>query len=831
MSAARALCVVAAAWWMAALPLPLSGSAVAQARTPGHDTGSRRQRPDKTAPDAGVQPLLSPAAPGASDGEEAAAAGRPREDPLVSNGLGSPACGSPLGGDLAPVNRRDCETSGFTATGAPTGNFGLDVHIDTGLVPLNGASLLSTVQNLFVAPLWYGLVWLVHALVAMLEWSFALNLVEGATSRSLQAFLAAEGRVLTTPFLTLALSIAAVLVAYHGLVRRRVGQTLGETLAMIAMMAGGTWLMVDPAGTVGALTDWSGEAGLGTLAVAARGTPASPGRALAQSMSAVFAATVEAPWCYLEFGNVGWCRDRSRQERSLRLAGLRLAGREDRESRCAGRGSPCDGEDARTAASARLLREAQTNGEEFLAFPPNGPERNSINDSSSLLRAICRSSDPTGCVGPAASEAEFRTNAGTWPRVAGLLLIVIGLLGMLLLLGYIAMRLLLAAILSVFYLLLTPGVVLIPVLGEAGRGAFRAWATRLFGAVVAKLVFAFLLGAVLGVMAALDELEGLGWWVDWMLLTAFWWGAFLKRHEILATARGTGLPGTSSSSGTFERARRRHERRVERRDAKERRNNEREEREQRQEERKKLAGEGQHKLVPAAQAAHAAFPVDEQAYRLASTAPFGAGAKRSALARVAASGAQLERIRRARPGAVGRRAVGLALREDRVGRSLSLQHEELRRSEEAAAARRGRGPAQADVARNAAFLDRQAVLPSLRERRTGQHGRDYAALSGLVGQTPLGYAALDPQSRRKARADIDRELSARRTERGLYPRGSAERPGAVGAAPRSRSRAPGAGGAQGTDEFQAPERQEAAVMRDARAVAEGRKRKLGIGNP
>ena len=140
----------------------------------------------------------------------------------------------------------------------------------------------------------------------------------------------------------------------------------------------------------------------------------------------------------------------------------------------------------RLLSSARLLREARSNGDEFLALPPNGPDRNSINDSGSLLRALCRSSDATACTGPSAAEAEFRTNSGTWPRVGGLLLIVIGLLGMLLLLGYIGLRLLLAAILSVFYLLLTPGVVLLPALGESGRALFRGWAGRLLAAVVGE---------------------------------------------------------------------------------------------------------------------------------------------------------------------------------------------------------------------------------------------------------------------------------------------------------------------------------------------------------
>ena len=99
-----------------------------------------------------------------------------------------------------------------------------------------------------------------------------------------------------------------------------------------------------------------------------------------------------------------------------------------------------------------------------------------------------------------AAEAEFRTHSGPWARVGGLLLIVVGVLGMVLLLGSFGLRLLMAAMLSLFYLLLTPGIVLAPAIGERGRAVFGAWAARLFGAVISKLVFAFLLGVVLAVM-------------------------------------------------------------------------------------------------------------------------------------------------------------------------------------------------------------------------------------------------------------------------------------------------------------------------------------------
>ena len=311
------------------------------------------------------------------------------------------------------------------------------------------------------------------------------------------------------------------------------------------MFVGGTWVIVDPAGTVGALGRWANQASLGTLAVAARGTPSGPARVLGEGMGAVFAAAIEAPWCYLEFGNVDWCRDPARLDPRLRAAGLKIAAEEIAPIGChPSLRSPVPCVTAGSAPalglehSAQLLREAHTNGAIFLALPANGPARNSINQSGSLLRVLCQSSEATECRGPTAAEAEFRTGAETMSRLGGLMLIALGMLGMLLLLGFVALRLLAAAVLSLLYLLLAPALVLAPALGEGGRRLFRRWAGQLLGAVVAKLVFSFLLGVVLAVLGILADLDDLGWWTQWLLMSAFWWSAFLRRHQALGFAQG-----------------------------------------------------------------------------------------------------------------------------------------------------------------------------------------------------------------------------------------------------------------------------------------------------
>jgi hypothetical protein len=496
------------------------------------------------APRAPVAPPLTSATPGAGGGEPGAAPAV-APDPLAGNGLNSPGCAGTALAQLTAAGRSHCATSGFVAAGAPTGDFGIDVHIDTGFLGFSEGTLLSAIQDMLLAPVWMALVWLVRALVVLLEWCFAVDPLTSASSGGIAAGLRGTEAAFTEAWLPLAFAVASVLAAYHGLVRRRVAQTAGDAALMAAMMSAGLWVILDPAGTIGALGQWADQASMGALATAMQGSPSRPERALSASLQSAFAAAIEAPWCYLEFGDVEWCRRPARLDPRLRSAGLTLAAQEDRLVGCTFSPTPllpCA--PAHSAAadamgrSARLLREARSNGAIFLALPANGPARNSIDDEGSLLAAICGGPSATACRGPSAGPAEFRTNGGTWPRLAGLVLIATGVAGMLLLLGFLAVRLLTAAIFSLLYLLLAPAVVLAPAFGEPGRALFRRWLVQLMGTVVAKLVYSFVLGALLAVFAVLASLPAIGWWTQWLLTSTFWWAAFTRRHTALARGGG-----------------------------------------------------------------------------------------------------------------------------------------------------------------------------------------------------------------------------------------------------------------------------------------------------
>jgi hypothetical protein len=767
--------------------------------------------------------------------------------------------------DLSSAGRRNCQTSGFVAAAAPTGNYGIDVHIDTALFGISSGDLLSTVQDILITPLWMGLVWSVHALLVMLEWCFTVDLLDSNTGSGVGSALRQTQVSVTQPWLPLVLAVASVLALYDGVVRRRVSETVGRALLMVAMMAAALWLIADPTGTVGSLGTWANQASLGTLAVAASGTPSRAGGALARSMDAVFATAIEAPWCYLEFGDVAWCRDPARLDPGLRAAALKIASSEMSLIGCGGASAPtgeCSSSGSAQAKSlehsAELLREARSNGAVFLALPANGPARNAINESDSLLRTLCRSSEATNCRGPTAAQAEFRTNRGTWPRLGGLLLIAGGVLGMLLLFGFIALRLLAAAIFSLLYLLLTPAMVLAPALGERGRDVFRRWATHLLGAVVSKLLFAFLLGVVLAVLSILAGLQALGWWTQWLLMSAFWWGAYMRRHQALAAVGGSPGHDRRAPSGplrrrvrealetprTVIRAGRWTKAKLAGQDSSEQR-------------REHLAHLGRTRSKEGA---------DDQVTRTLERDHHEARTRLQAAPetreRLGARRSQLERVRHARSAALAagdvRRAAELQHRGRRVEGEIKREQRHLRAAHLLVS--EGGEPVGAPSAtpmgkqrrERELFLDSQASLPGaseaiVRSASTGKarQRRDYAGLAGLAGYTREGYERLAPGRRRAVRLEIDRELAQRRElqQQAMSPPGSGPAPKLGRQAGRRSNEAlesslsrgmrdagyrmPASRATAGGPPPETPP--ESSVMRDAREVAARRKRQLGTG--
>jgi hypothetical protein len=703
-----------------------------------------------------------------SGGEQGPSASAPPsgEDALVANGLGSPLCGSR--GELPASALQDCETAGFVAAADPTGDYAFDVNIDSGISAL-GNNISIAFQNVSDSG-WMTFVSVTHGLIVMFEWCYSLDLLSGPLMGEITRALHSSRLMFTEPWLAFVLSIASVLAVYHGLIRRRVAETLGQVLAMLAMMVGGLWVIADPAGTVGMLERWANQAGLGTLATVASGTPSHPERTLAGDMQMLFSGVVSGPWCFLEFGNVDWCRSPDLLDHRLKQAALAIARHEQSRSGCRSLcGAQAGARDRTLAASAALLREAQSNGELFLALPANESERNSVKTEGMLLNVLCGSDESAEkCSGPTAAQAEFRTTKGTYQRVAGLLLIWAGGLGMLLLFGFIALRLLIAALHTLFYLLLAPAAVLAPALGDGGRSAFRTWTLRLLEAVVAKLIYSFLLGAALMMTSALLDLAVLGWMAQWLLISAFWWTAFAKRHQMVGLIDGTTRNAAASPRRSL--ARRVKEaietprmmlapavwagRKVlapPKHDPERRRRRER------------AGQEAAHKRAEE-QVTRTLEHDHGDAHERVNAAP-------QIQTRLSARREQLQRVQRERRRALAAgdvpRAAKLGVRERRIEGQIAREQRALNQARKTVAAaetaaRAGGSPHTHEKReQRARFLDEQAALPAA--GRSGPDGRrrDYAAMASLAGHARENYEQLAPRAQREARLRIDRELALR----------------------------------------------------------------------
>ena len=466
-------------------------------------------------------------------------------DPLVSNGLGSPLCARAAGeGELSQASESNCRTSGFEAAPAPTGNYAFDVHINTGVTKVTndaGGDRPGPVPD-GVDGARGGRARRDRDARVVLHDRPARQPRDGRRGRGLRQTQAA----FTQPWLVLVLAVASVLALYHGLVRRRVAETVGQALLMLAMMAGGLWVITDPAGTVGALGQWANQAGLGTLgAVAGRHARAIRSDAGRQH---------------------GRCL-RGGDRSALVLHGVRQRGLVPR-SRAAGpaaaRGGAGDrgGEraqigcrvghgsawrlraarqragDARLSQSAVALREARTQRRAV----PRAAREPGRRATRSTTRARCSTCSAGAAKRPAgahggAGGVSHRARHG-W-RFMGLVFIWVGALGMLLLLGFIALHLLARRSPACSICCWRRRRCWRRRSATAGGRLFADGPRGCSGAVMSKLMYSFLLGVVLLIERILTaDLTALGWLTQWLLMSAMWWGAFCHRHQVLGFGSG-----------------------------------------------------------------------------------------------------------------------------------------------------------------------------------------------------------------------------------------------------------------------------------------------------
>jgi hypothetical protein len=499
-------CLVAACAYMLAAPAVAGG----QSDPDRGATATGGSSPSGAASDPGAArpPAQDPAAlPGAAPDE----GGTPKDtagDPFPGLGGESPSCKTATG--QARVN---CRESGSIAHRYPIGNYGFDIHIDTGFDAPSG-SFFSAIQNVLLF-CWLALLYLVKGVLLLLDWAFSLNLINDNMS-DLRRGLTQVDELFggNSTFFLAAIACLGLWGIWRGFVQRQTIQTIAGLAASVGLMIAALVIIHNPVDTVGhasALANGGARQVTATMADAGEDRGESDG--LSAGMEGVFAAIALRPWCALQFGSIDFCLRKPPQDADLY--------------------------DADAAEFKDDARSAPTVADLFLKFPANGGERGDLYEN---WKGDGKSTAP---------HMSMMKRGSTAARVALFAVIAVGVFGAIVLLAWLGFKLVGYAILALFLILLTPVMLIAAAFGENGRHAFAGWGKRLLVALIAQFLFAVLLGLVLFSAALLAGLNGIGWFGLWLIQTIFWWTAFFKRDEIvgwltLAGRAGGGRSGLSS---------------------------------------------------------------------------------------------------------------------------------------------------------------------------------------------------------------------------------------------------------------------------------------------
>jgi hypothetical protein len=469
-------------------------------------------------------------------------------DPLSGLGIRNPVCDQ-----LAQIRDRQtrlgCEASGTPEGDYPAANYGFDIFITTGLTHPVGDILyaFATVLN----GIWLGLLFVLKLVLALLGLAFGLNpFSEGQAMSQISAALGRLYERVTDPWLSTLVVCAGIWFAYKGLLRREAAAGVAGTLAAIAMLIVGLWVIHQPRETVGRLAGLADEAALGVISAPQSGSVARPAGTYAEAMSGTWSRLVEVPFAGLDFSDVSWALGPPPPE-AVQKADEKFCDDVGALAVLALYAHYGNGEAKEACAAFARKRYGKPKRviDLYLRSSPGSPARQALWD---YFNGDERYEDKVAAQG----------GDGVLTRLSMLALFALGLLGALMLLAWLAIRLFTQAAIAFALLLAAPFALFFPLLGDSGRRAFKTWGLTLLGATLAKVIYAAFLSVVLLGIAILGHLGGPGESATGFLLSAaFAWSVFLKRAELvgwlsIGEADGQARLGVAPSIAAFAIARR-----------------------------------------------------------------------------------------------------------------------------------------------------------------------------------------------------------------------------------------------------------------------------------
>jgi hypothetical protein len=512
--------------WTAAIIIAASPAPSAALGAGGHPGGARAQGDRSLAPqpeeEFSEEQLLEP--PSGSDetslARELGSSGS--IDPLSGLGIRNPVCDDPAQ-IRSSDTRTSCEITGTPETTYPTSDYGFDVFIPTGVTHPIGDFTAGFVTIL--NGIWLGLLFVLKLVLTLLGLAFGLNpFSDGPTMARISATVGQIYATVTEPWLSALVVCAGIALAWRGLISRDVAGSVAGTIAAVAMLILGLWVVHAPRESVGRLASLSNEVALGVIAAPQSGSLGDPTGSYAEAMSHVWSRLVEVPFAGLDFSDVNWalgpppeeavkksdeafCEDNGSLTLLAQLQNLGIGKEEENCGHFA---------EARYGKPRRVI-------DLYLRSSPGSAAR------AALWNYFDHEKADTYKANVAAQGGD-----GVITRLSMLGLFAIGLLGALLLLAWLAIRLLTQAAIAFVLLLALPFALFFPLLGDWGRRAFRRFGLALIGAVLAKVIYAAFLSVVLLGIVTLGSVEGSdGSATGFLLSAAFSWAVFLRRHDLI----------------------------------------------------------------------------------------------------------------------------------------------------------------------------------------------------------------------------------------------------------------------------------------------------------
>ncbi len=261
------------------------------------------------------------------------------------------------------------------------------------------------------------------------------------------------------------------------------------------------FFVYQPERTIGEASRWTNTMSLAFLSGANRGTIDDPAQAKRHVADQLFGAFVYQPWVVLEFGGLRHCVDTDRLD-------------DDGYPRPVGPHDP-----ARDVCRDHLRQGADGHGgyaPRFLRYPRG------LEGTQRRVRRAAQGRDrrPTGRDGQFRGYAVDKTDSpavdiqqehGAYQRLTLAVVFFAGVLGAVVLLGFLSLAVILAQVVALVLLGFAPVALVIGIFPRAGHDFFRNWLAKLATAVFIKALYSLVIAIVVAVAAALQaSTESLG---------------------------------------------------------------------------------------------------------------------------------------------------------------------------------------------------------------------------------------------------------------------------------------------------------------------------------